>query len=231
MLQIKPVILGIGLLYFMCQNKTGPIRPSETFIIVDIQPCYAQTFDSLVWISILCRYALLTDFSRKGLDFSFEELVFNWDPQDAYWEFQRFKQHVEFPFKGPLAKSDKPDRAGWLGKWIDPTRRRVLQKNHIGSRPTRWSDAVLSKLEKSVKTAKNNRIVRFKAKQRKQNDGETLDNFVKDLRLLLLGSEYTESEGVLVELIINGVKHPKIQERLLDQGQEFSLKKKSNWHR
>ena len=157
--------------------------------------------------------------------FSFEQTVFNWDAQDAYQEFQRFKQHVQFTFKGPLAKADKPDRAGWLGMWIGQQGREVYKTFTWEAGEQDDPDAILTKLETYVKPAKNKRIARFKAQQRKQTEGEAFDNFVKDLRLLLLDCEYTNSDDVLIDLIINGVKHHKVQERLLDQGQELSLKK------
>ena len=59
--------------------------------------------------------------------FSFDQPCFNWDAKDTYQEFQRFKQHVEFTFKGPLAKSDKKDCAGWLGMWIGQQGREVYK--------------------------------------------------------------------------------------------------------
>ena len=45
----------------------------------------------------------------------FEQPAFNWDASDTFQEFQRFKQHVQFTFKGPLSKADNKDKAGWLG--------------------------------------------------------------------------------------------------------------------
>ena len=86
-------------------------------------------------------------------------------------------------------------------------------------------DATLTKLENYVKPAKNKRIARFKARQRNQNEGETFDNFVKDLRIRLLDRDYTDSNDVLIVLLRNGVRHPTVHERLLDQGQDLTLNK------
>ena len=54
-----------------------------------------------------------------------------------------------------------------------------------------------------------------------------IDNFVKDLKILLLDCDYgeTHTDDILVDLIINGVKHKKVQERLLDKGQDLTLAK------
>ena len=80
----------------------------------------------------------------------------------------------------------------------------------------------MGKLEDYVRLAKNKRVARFKAQQRKQSDGESFENFVKDLKILLLDCDYgeTHTDDILVDLIINGVKHKKVQERLLDKGQD-----------
>ena len=157
--------------------------------------------------------------------FNFEQPCFNWDAKDVYQEFQRFQQHVEFTFKGPLAKADKKDCTGWLGMWIGQQGREIYKTFKFEAGKEDDPDAVLAKLKEYVKPAENKRIARFKAHQRKQNEGETFDNFVKDLRLLLLDCDYGDSEDVLVDLLVSGVKHQKVQERLLDQGQTLTLNK------
>ena len=84
---------------------------------------------------------------------------------------------------------------------------------------------VLEKLENYVRPAKNKRVARYKAQQGKQTDRESFDNFVKDLMVLLLDCEYDETDDILVDLIINGVRHQKVYDRLLDKGQELTLNK------
>lgn len=57
----------------------------------------------------------------------FEQPAFNWDASDTFQEFQRFKQHVQFTFKGPLSKAENKDKAGWLGMWIGPQGREIYK--------------------------------------------------------------------------------------------------------
>lgn len=58
--------------------------------------------------------------------------------------------------------------------------------------------AILGKLDEYISPKKNKRVARFKAQQRKQNDGENFDNFVKDLKLLVMDCEYLDSNDVLI---------------------------------
>ena len=43
--------------------------------------------------------------------------------------------------------------------------------------------------------------------------------------ILPMDCHYADTDDVLIELIISGVRHKKIQERLFDQGQDKALKK------
>lgn len=155
--------------------------------------------------------------------FNFDHPSFNWDAADSFQEFQRFKQHVEFTFKGPLASSDDKDKTGWLGMWIGQQGREIYKtfvfEGHQADDPA----VVLKKLEDYVKPLKNKRVARYKAHQRRQQEGETFDNFVKDLRILLMDCEFADNNDILIDLIISGARQPKVQERLLDKGQDLTL--------
>jgi hypothetical protein len=155
----------------------------------------------------------------------FDQPMFSWDANDTYMEFQRFKQHVEFTFKGPLAGTDDKHRAGWLGMWIGQQGREVYKTFTWTGDQEDDPKEILNKLEEYVRPRKNKRMARFKVQRRTQSDSESFDNFVKDLRILLMDCEYTDNDDILTDLIINGAKHHKVQEKLLDQGQKLTLAK------
>lgn len=157
--------------------------------------------------------------------FQFEHPSFNWGAPDVYQEFQRFKQHVEFTFKGPLVKAEPKDRAGWLGLWIGQQGREVYKTFKWEENEQDDPNKILDKLETYIRPRTNKRVARFKAVQRKQGEGESFDNFVKDLRLLLMDCDYTNTEDILTDLIISGVRHAKVQERMLDKGSDLNIAK------
>ena len=79
---------------------------------------------------------------------------------------------------------------------------------------------------KSLKTTysqEKKRIARYKFSQRSQRMGESFDNFLKDLHILDMDCEYTDTDDMLVDNIVRGIYHKKVQERLLDKGQELTL--------
>jgi len=84
---------------------------------------------------------------------------------------------------------------------------------------------VLNHFETYVRPRKNKRIARHRLQQRKRNSEETLDHFVKDLRIILMDCENADPEDILTDVIIDGIFESRVQERLLDQGEGLSRAK------
>ena len=128
-------------------------------------------------------------------------------------------------FEGALSKLKAEEKAGWLGTWIGPQGWEIYKTFQWEEVETANPVKVLDKLEAYVQPQKNKRIARYKLKLRKQSAGESFDNFVKDLRLILMDCEYTDPDNILIDSIIDGVHAKKLQERLLDRGEELTLAK------
>ena len=157
---------------------------------------------------------------------AFEHPKIDWEAADLYQEFERFRSHVDFVFAGPLSELEAKQRAGWLGTWIGEQGREIY-------RTLNWTDdaekqdpvKVLDKFAGYIRPRKNKRIARHRFKQRKQGATEGFDHFVKDLKLLLMDCEYADSDDMLIDAIIAGVRETRVQERLLDKGEDLTLAK------
>ena len=154
---------------------------------------------------------------------NFDHPQIDWDSDDLYQEFSRFKSHVEFVFAGPLSKTSDKEKAGWLGTWLGPQGREIYKTFNWQDGEKEKPEKVLEKLEKYTRPRKNKRMSRHKLRLRKQNAGESFDNFVKDLKLILMDCEYADVDDILIDTIIEGVYDRKLQEKLLDKGEELSL--------
>lgn len=67
---------------------------------------------------------------------------------------------------------------------------------------------ILNKFEVYVwPREKNKRAAWFKVIQRKRNEGESFDNFVKNVRLILMDSKYADTDDTLIDANITGVVH------------------------
>ncbi|KAJ8315281.1 LOW QUALITY PROTEIN: hypothetical protein KUTeg_007431, partial [Tegillarca granosa] len=127
---------------------------------------------------------------------NFDQPLFNWEASETFQEFQRFRQHVHFTFKGPLCKFDAKDKAGWIGLWIGQQGREIYKTIAWDEGEEDAPDNILDKLEAYVRPRKNKRVARFRAQQRKQSHGESFDNFVKDLRIILIDCEFADPDDI-----------------------------------
>ena len=125
-------------------------------------------------------------------------------------------------FAGPLSNQSAKEKTGWLGTWIGFQGREIYKTLAWDEGEKQDPVKVLDKLESYVRPRKNKRISRHKLKLRKQSQGESFDNFVKDLRLILMDCEYTDPDDILIDSIIDGVQAKKLQEKLLDR-EELTL--------
>uniref|UniRef100_A0A3B1K366 Gypsy retrotransposon integrase-like protein 1 n=1 Tax=Astyanax mexicanus TaxID=7994 RepID=A0A3B1K366_ASTMX len=155
----------------------------------------------------------------------FEHPKIDWDSADLYQEFERFRSHVTFVFDGPLSELTAKQRAGWLGTWIGEQGREIYKTLEWGDGEKEDPFKVLDKFSSYIRPRKNKRIARHRFKQRKQGASESFDHFVKDLRLLLMDCEYADPDDMLIDAIIAGVREKRVQERLLDKGEDLTLAK------
>ena len=58
---------------------------------------------------------------------NFEYPQIDWDSEDLYQEFSRFRNHIGFVFEGPLSKLTDKQKAGWLGTWIGSQGREIYK--------------------------------------------------------------------------------------------------------
>lgn len=155
----------------------------------------------------------------------FDHTKIDWDALDLYQEFERFRSHVTFVFEGPLSELTAKQRAGWLGTWISEQGREVYKTFSWAEGERDDPFKVLDKFASYIRPRKNKRIDRHRFKQRKQGTAESFDHFVKDLRLILMDCEYPDPDDMLIDAIIAGVREKRVQERLLDKGEDLTLPK------
>ena len=128
-------------------------------------------------------------------------------------------------FAGPLSELNPKQKAVGLNTWIGAHGREVYKTFTWEETEKDDPYKVLNRFETYVRPRKNKRIAQHQLKQRKQKSEETFDNFVKDLRIILMVCEYADPEDILIDAIIDGIFESRVQERLLAQGEGLSLAK------
>lgn len=84
----------------------------------------------------------------------FDHPHIDWDSQDLYEEFSRFRNHVGFVFDRPLSKLKAEEKAGWLGTWIGLRGREIYKMLQWGEGEQKDPIKVLDELEAYLRPQK-----------------------------------------------------------------------------
>ena len=151
----------------------------------------------------------------------------NWDATDLRDEFAKFKQYCDLIFSGPYSKKSPKEQATFILLWIG---RQGLETYNSWT----WTEAedstnpakIWERFEKHVAPKVNHRLARYQLQQLRQKYDEFVDVFLtrcrnQATRCRLRDNDETDER--LIEQLIVGTKHKKVQERLLEKGEQLTL--------
>ena len=139
----------------------------------------------------------------------------NWAASDLSKEWERFYQHCEFTFGGPLSKCTEKEKICNLLSFVGDKGRGIYLT-------FQWETAVQVGSGESAQNVNEKNLLervagKFKAHfeavnfdRRRQLQGETFDSFVTDLKLLARGLDMTETD----KLIRNAIACKSLDERV-----------------
>ena len=104
----------------------------------------------------------------------------DWTSGDLPTTWKAFKQHCEFTFGGPLKRKSEEEKCNYLMIWIGDKGRDIYNT---------WELTVEE--EEYVKPKSNKVFARYKFHQKIQREGESFEQFLTDLKLLVKDCGYT----------------------------------------
>ena len=144
---------------------------------------------------------------------SYNWLNMNWAATDLSKEWERFYQHCEFTFCGPLSKCTEKEKICNLMNFVGDKGREIYlsfdwQTVQVGAGDTVQNvsekeilERVAGKLKAHIEAKKNPIMAAVKFDRRHQLPYETFDSFVTDLKLLARGLDITETEKLIQNAI------------------------------
>ena len=145
----------------------------------------------------------------------------NWDVADLRDELAKFKQYCDLISSRPYSRKTEKEEASFILLWIG---RQGLETYDSWT----WDDA-----EDRNKPSKiwerfyvNHRLARSQLQQFKQKNDESVDDLLTRCRNQAFKCRFRdkiESDERLIEQLIVATKHKKIQERLLEKGEQLTL--------
>ena len=158
---------------------------------------------------------------------SFRTPEMNWDANDLADELAKFEQYCNLIFTGPFSKKSEEEHPSlilfWMGRQgIECFNSWTWANNEDKKKPGK----IWERFKKHVAPKVNHRFSRFQLQQFKQKSEEKNDDFLSRCRNQATKCKFrdtTESGERLIEQIIIGTKHKKIQGRLLSKVEPLTL--------
>lgn len=159
--------------------------------------------------------------------------TFDWNAPDLPSTFRQFRQYVEHVFKGPLVNKPKEVQASYLHLWMGPTGIDLIHTFSLPEAKLKDPKEILDRFDEHFKPKTNFRLARYNLQKMHQGPTESVDDFVARLRLQSDKCKFTSEERPqrILEQLIFGAAHAKIQEKLLTKGEELTLDEAINLYR
>ena len=153
--------------------------------------------------------------------------VMDWNADDLPDELDRFSQYCELVFHGPFSEKTEKERVAYLLLWIGRPGVEVYQNATWDSAADKHKvRKVFEKLDLYLQPKVNPRLARFQLQQFRQRSDESVDEFLTRCKQKTSRCKFrddTELKERLIEQIIIGTKHSRVQERLLEKGDSLTL--------
>lgn len=168
----------------------------------------------------------MTEFKRK-MEVKTDTPKMNWESRDLSNAFKKFKEHCEFMFKGPLATKTEEIKCNYLMIWAGEKGRQIFSTWTMSDDDKKKLKSYFEKFEEYCRPKSNIIYNRYMFKNRVQGENEPFEQFVTDLKSLLVDCDYRQElhDEMIRDHIVFGVKSPKIREKLIMEGSQLTLEK------
>jgi len=142
--------------------------------------------------------------------------VMDWQSHDLDSAWKAFKTHVEFMFNGPLKEKDEPQRCAYLMLWVGEKGRNIFSTWDITDEEKKVIKNYFDRFEQYVKPRSNIIYNRYKFQSRVQQEGETFEQFVTELQVLVKDCDFRDRDEMVRDRIVFGIKNSKVREKLIN---------------
>ncbi|XP_065557841.1 uncharacterized protein LOC136025782 [Artemia franciscana] len=148
----------------------------------------------------------------------------NWSSPNLKSEWRKFKRHYELMFSGLLSGKSDAVKCSYLLIWTGEKGQDVFSTWTLTDAEANKPKVYLNKFENYIQPSANPIFAKYIFHQRNQADGEIIESYVTQLKVLAKDCEFDTLEDQLVRgWLVFGVKNARIRERLLSEGATLTL--------
>ena len=146
----------------------------------------------------------------------------DWTSRDVPTAWKAFRQHCEFTFGGPLKRKSEEEKCNYLMIWIGDKGRDIYNTWELTAEEAKKLDTYYTKY---VKPKSNKLFARYKFHQKVQQEGESFEQFLTDLKLLVKDCGYADPDEMVRDRVVIGCHATKTREKLIQEGSDLTLEK------
>lgn len=150
----------------------------------------------------------------------------NWEHRDLVSAWKTFNLHCDFMFSGPLKRKSDGEKSAYLMIWVGEHGREVFGTWDLSEEDKGKPEEIRKRFSEYVEPKSNVVFNRYKFQCRVQQEGESCDQFITDLKILSADCDYGEEKNKMVrDRIVFGTASLKVREKLINEGSHLSLEK------
>ena len=157
----------------------------------------------------------------------FKTPCMDWESDNLPDEMARFKQYSSLIFDGPFAKKSDKERSSYILLWIGQTGVNIYNSITWENEEDKFKpDKIWEAFELHLEPKVNSKLARYQLQQFRQLSSESVDGFMTRCRNQSRKCKFRDQREInerLTEQLIIGTVHAKIQEKLLQKGDELTL--------
>lgn len=147
----------------------------------------------------------------------------DWHSPDAPQAFKKFKARCELYFSGPLKEKSEEEQISYLLIWSGDDGIELVSTWALSATEKKKLDTYWTRFENYLSPKSNFRLSRYKLRTLKQEPGETVDSFVKKIRIPVEECLFTNPDEHIIDALIFGSNSKRTQTKLLDKDATLTL--------
>jgi hypothetical protein len=130
----------------------------------------------------------------------------DWHSPDAAQAFKKFKARCQLYFNGPLKEKTEEEQVSYLLIWSGDDGIELVSTWGLSAGDKKKLDVHWTRFEQYLSPKSNFRLSRFKLRTTKQEPGETVDSFVKKIRILIDECQFTNPDEHIIDTNVISVE-------------------------
>lgn len=140
-------------------------------------------------------------------------------------DFRKFKRHCQCIFNGPLKDEVEDVKVQYLLLWVGPNRADIRYGWALNDTDQNKLNIHWAKYDAYGRPKSSFRVARFKLHALKQYSSETIDAYVTHAKIILSQCQYSDSDEMLLNTIISGVRDESVQSKLISKDDPLTVDK------